>query len=74
MGKKFYFDLLERVLWTFIQGGAAEWIVSSNLDENTLKVAGVAGLVSVAKCLLATQVGAPNTASTLPLAEDTERG
>lgn len=74
MGKKFYLDLLERVAWTFVQGGAAEWIISSNLDATSFKFAGVAGLIAVAKCLLATRVGASNTASTLPLAEDTEKG
>lgn len=71
---KFYADLLERVLWTFVQGFAAMWIVTGDLDAETLKVALVAGGVAVAKCMLATQIGADNTASTLPQTTDTERG
>jgi hypothetical protein len=74
MGKKFYLDMLERVVWTFIQGFLAVWIVTGDLDGETLKVAAVAGAVSVAKCLLATQVGAGNTASTLPAGPDTDKG
>lgn len=72
--KKFYLDLLERVLWTFVQGAAAEWIVTTSIDEQTFKVAAVAGAVAVAKCLLATQIGASNTAATLSVADDTEKG
>ena len=74
MGKKFYADLVERVIWTALQGFSAEWIVTSSLDEQSFQVALVAGLVAVAKCLVATRIGAPNTASTLPVATDTERG
>lgn len=74
MGRQFYADLVERVLWTFLQGALAEWIVTSSLDSVSLQVALVAGGVSAAKCLLATQIGAPNTAATLPVSTDTERG
>lgn len=74
MTKKFYFDLLERSGWTFVQGAAAEWLVTQSFDDTTFKVALVAGAVAVAKCLIATKIGAPNTAATLPVDEDTERG
>lgn len=74
MGRQFYADLAERALWTFVQGALAEWVVTSSLDSVSLQVALVAGAVSVAKCLLATQIGAPNTAATLPVTTDTERG
>ena len=56
------------------QGAGAEWIVTSSLDFGSLKIALVAGLVSVVKSLVATQIGAPNTAATLPVTTDTERG
>lgn len=72
--RQFYADLLERVLWTFVQAAGAEWVVTSSLDSGSLKIALVAGLVSVAKCLVATQIGASNTAATLPVTTDTERG
>lgn len=72
--KQFYADLGERAAWTFVQGALAEWIVTSSLDSVSLQVALVAGAVSVAKSLLATQIGAPNTAATLPVTTDTERG
>lgn len=74
MGSKWYIDTAERVAWTFIQGFAAEWIVTSSVDTQTLKLAAVAGAVSVAKCILATRIGSPNTAATLPVDEDTPRG
>ena len=72
--RQFYADLGERVLWTFVQGAAAEWAVTESLDSGSLKIALVAGLVSLAKCLVATQIGAANTAATLPITTDTERG
>lgn len=64
--RTFNLDLLERVTWTFIQGFVAEWVVTQTIDIGSLKVAAVAGLVSVAKCILARNVGAPDDASTLP--------
>lgn len=69
-----YLDLLERVLWTFAQGFAAEWIVTQSIDGQTLKVAAVAGAVAAVKCVLAFQVGSGNTAATLPAGPDTDLG
>jgi hypothetical protein len=64
--RTFTADLAERVLWTFVQGFVAEWLVTQSLDLGSAKVAAVAGLAAVAKCVLATRVGAPDDASTLP--------
>lgn len=66
MGKRFYVDLAERVAWTAVQGFAAEWIVTSTLDAATFKVSAVAAAVAVAKCLLASRIGEPGSASTAP--------
>lgn len=65
MGKQFYFDLAERSLWTFVQAAAAVWLVTQSLDREALYVALVAGLVAVAKGLIAAQFG-NGSASTLP--------
>lgn len=71
-----YFDLLERALWTFVQGALAVWIATDVdlFSETTLKIAATAGLVAVAKCLLAFQVGSGNTAATLPAGPDSDLG
>lgn len=71
---QFYADLGERVAWSFVGGFAAELLVTHSFDVQSLQVALAAGGISVAKCLLATQIGAPNTAATLPVTTDTERG
>lgn len=72
--RKFYADLAERTAWTFVQGFAAAWIVLAEYSSEVLEVASVAATVAVAKGLVATQIGAPNTAATLPTTTDTERG
>lgn len=72
MGRRFY-DLLERSGWTFVQGFAAEWLITRTVDEQTLQVALVAGAAAVAKCIIATRIGSSNTAATLPLEDDTPR-
>lgn len=68
--KVFYLDLLERVLWTFVQGFLAFWIVTGEVDSETLAAALIAGAISAAKSLLATQVGDKNSAATLPSPPD----
>ena len=66
--KAFYFDLLERTGWTFAQGFAAMFIIHGHLDEHVFQVAGVAGLIAVAKSLVAAKLPwtASDSASTLP--------
>lgn len=67
-------DLAERAGWTFLQAAGAEWLVTSSFDWQSLQLAAAAGVISVVKSLVATQIGAPNTAATLPVTTDTERG
>lgn len=66
----FYFDLLERVLWTAVQGFCAVWIVTGDLDAVTLKAAAVGGGIAAAKALIATRIGDPASAATLPSPPD----
>ena len=54
------FDVVERVVWTFFQAAAGEWIVTQGLDLTTLKVAATAGLLSVVKSLLGLKIGSPD--------------
>lgn len=68
--KVYYADLVERVVWTFIQGFAAAWVVMGDLSTESLYVGLVAGLVSLAKGVLGTRVGDPNSAATLPSPPD----
>jgi hypothetical protein len=67
MGKKFYLDMLERVLWTAIQSGGAAWLATGlSFDALTLKVAGGAALASAVKCLVASRVGDSSSAAAMP--------
>ena len=55
--KAFYFDLFERAAWTFVQGFAAAWIVAGGeISEKTLGIGLVAGGISVAKSIAATNL------------------
>lgn len=65
MTKAFYLDLLERVIWTFVQGFLGAWLVTGDFDGTALKIGVVAGAVSVAKCLLAVNIG-HGTAAAVP--------
>lgn len=66
MRRRFYADLAERTIWTFVQAFAAEWLVSSTFDRRSLMVGLAAGAIAVVKGLAATQVGSPFSASTAP--------
>lgn len=68
--KIFYLDLLERLVWTFIQGFVAFWVMTGEVDRDTLIAGVIAGAISVAKSLLATQIGDKNSAATLPSPPD----
>lgn len=61
-----YLDLAERVGFTALQAFAAEWLVSSTLDQRSFKIAGVAAAISAAKCIVGFQVGNRDTASMAP--------
>jgi hypothetical protein len=74
--RAFYFDLLERTGWTFVQAFCAFWIVTGDVDGPTLKAALVAGAISVGKSLVATNLPwtAPDSASSLPAEIDPPTG
>lgn len=64
--KRKYLDLVERVTWTFVQGFAATWLITTEFDQTALKVGAVAGVISAVKCIAAFQVGNGDSASTAP--------
>lgn len=66
MTKRIYLDILERVAWTAVQAGAAEWLVTQGFDVQTAKLAGAAALVAAVKCVLATKIGDSDSAAALP--------
>lgn len=68
--KIFYLDLIERVGVTFVQGFLAFWIVTGNLDSETLYAGVMAGLLSAGKAILAGFVGDGNSAALLPSPPD----
>lgn len=61
-----YVDALERIVWTAVEGFCAEWLVTQSLDAWSLKIAGVAGLASAAKCIVAMRMGDSNSAAAIP--------
>jgi hypothetical protein len=69
-------DLLERTAWTAVQAFLAVWIVNGdNLwSVDAALVAGTAAAIAAAKCLLAFQIGSPNTAATLPAGPGSKLG
>ncbi len=75
--KRFYADLLERAVWTFLQAFAGVLVADGALSGVDLPIsakltaAAVAGVVAVGKALVLGQlVGNQGTASTLPKALD----
>lgn len=66
----FTLDLLERVLWTAAQAIAGVLLDLLVSDQITLRAAGYAAGIAVLKALLATKVGDPNSAATLPSPPD----
>jgi hypothetical protein len=57
MGKKFYLDLLERSVWTFIQAAGGIAIASGGFGVEVWKAALYAGGFAVLKALAASQIG-----------------
>lgn len=68
----FYWDLLERTVWTALQGFLAAWLALGGIDGTTFKVAAIAGAGAAAKSLIAVQLPwtAEDSASTLPESVD----
>jgi hypothetical protein len=80
MRERYIRDLIERVLWTFAQAFAATLLASGFFeidnvtDVSILQKAGIAGIaavLAVIKGLVATKVGSPYTAATLPAQAET---
>jgi hypothetical protein len=71
-GKKkiFYFDLIERVLWTFAQAAAGAGIDLLASGEITWRAVAYAGLAAVLKALVAVNIGDKDSAATLPSPPD----
>lgn len=65
MTRAFWQDLLERAVSTFAQALLGAGAVLS-FDTTSLKIAGVAAAAAVLKGIVASQVGAPDSASLLP--------
>lgn len=61
-----WIDLAERVLSTFLQAFAAEWLVTSSFDELSFKIAAGAGVISAIKCLAGFRIGNGDSASVAP--------
>lgn len=64
--RSYYIDLAERAAWTFVQGFASFWIVTGDIDSATLVGGLVAGALSVAKSIVAGQIGDRDSAALLP--------
>ena len=61
--QRFIKDSLERGISTFAQAWAAAMAIPGPDWGDSLKIAGVAALISIAKAIAATKVGDPETAS-----------
>lgn len=75
--KAFYFDMLERALWTFVQAAAGTWVGDAITDvslpwRSKLAIATGAGGIAVVKSFMAAQMPwtAVDSASTLPASVD----
>lgn len=62
MNRGFVRDVAERAISTFAQAFAAVIVVEQTLNVAVLKVACVAGVLSVAKAIAARRVGDPDSA------------
>ena len=67
---KFYWDLVERTIWTAVQSFVAILIVEQDWTPDALKIAAVAAVIAVLKGIAATQIGGDSSsAATLPVAQ-----
>lgn len=66
----FTLDLVERVAWTALQAVAGALLDVMVSGEISLRAAGYAAGIAVLKALVATKVGDPNSAATLPSPPD----
>ena len=63
LNQRFIKDLLERGISTFAQAWAAAMAIPGPDWSDSLKIAGVAALISIAKAIAATRVGDSESAS-----------
>lgn len=72
MTKRFFIDMIERIVWTFIEAFLALWIVVSGAEGDELftwqhtRISLVAGVIAAGKAILASRVGRVDSASTAP--------
>ena len=70
MTKKLFLDMLERAAWTFAEAFLAVYVVTDVSSVKTAAVAGAAAAVAVVKGFVASRVGEPGTAATLPAVKE----
>lgn len=70
----FRLDLLERALWTALQAVAGALLDLMMSGDITLRAAGYAAGIAVLKALVATRIGDPHSAATLPSPPDHASG
>lgn len=71
MGKKFYYDMLERVIWTFVQAFAGAFLALLTVTDTpgwealagSVLSALIAGIIAVCKAFIAGQYGVKGTAA-----------
>lgn len=68
--KIYYLDLLERVVWTLIEGALGFWIDHAMTGEVTWRGVLYAGGLAAAKAIVARRIGDRNSAATLPSPPD----
>lgn len=68
MSSQYFWDLVERVIATFVQATAAALAVNGGWSVNALKIGAAAGGLAVLKGVAAGRIGDPQTAGVLPAA------
>ena len=69
MSSKLFLKILERFLWTFVQGATATLLLANFLDTDAWKAAavgGVAAVLSLIKSYAGTKMGDPSSPAWLP--------
>lgn len=69
MSRNLFLKILERFLWTFVQGATATLLLANFLDTEAWKAAavgGVASVLSLIKSYAGTKMGDPSSPAWLP--------
>jgi hypothetical protein len=65
--KKYWKDLAERCIWTFVQAFLGAWTITGGRKAaESAAIAGVAAVLAVIKGFAAHKIGDPDSASTVP--------